>query len=108
MIQRIVTCNIQPDKLNQLRTALNDNFVPQIRKQSGFVDLIESINVDEGTFVCSTFWKSREDVNRYDAGLFQEIATALTPLLNTTPTVQTLEVETSTPHKIAAGRSAAA
>jgi hypothetical protein len=108
MIQRIVTCSVRPDKLNELRTTLNDSFIPKVKQQPGFVDLIESINVDDGTFVCSTFWKTRDDVARYDAGLFQEIAGSVTPFLNGEPTVSTLEVETSTPHRIATGRSAAA
>jgi hypothetical protein len=108
MIQRIVNCSIRPDKVNDLRTALDEKYLPRVKKQSGFVDVIESFDAATGQFVCSTFWQTRDDVSRYDAGLFQEIATALTPLLTEEPVVQTLEVETSTPHQIAAGRSAAA
>ena len=107
MIQRIVTCNIRPEKRTEFRNALDDNFIPRVKKQPGFVDLIESVDPTTGRFVCSTFWKTQEDVNRYDAGLFQEVATGLTPLLRDEPEVHTLQVETSTVHKIA-GRSAAA
>jgi hypothetical protein len=108
MISRIVDCQVRPEKLTEFRKALNDNFVPRIKTQSGFVDIIESLDLSNGRFVCNTFWKSSDDVKRYDSGLFQEVATGLMPYLNGDPRVATLEVETSTVHRIAAGRTAAA
>lgn len=108
MISRIVDCNIRPEKLNDFRRTLSEKFMPRIKSQSGFVDLIESIDPDTGRYVCNTFWKSSDDVKRYDSGLFQEVASSLTPYLAGEPTVSTLQVENSTPHKIASGRAAAA
>jgi hypothetical protein len=108
MISRIVDCQVCPEKLAEFRKALNDTFGPRIKSQTGFVDIIESLDPSTGHFVCNTFWKSRDDVKRYDSGLFQEVATGLTPYLNGAPHVDTMEVETSTVHRIAAGRSAAA
>jgi quinol monooxygenase YgiN len=108
MISRIVDCQVRPEKLNEFRKALHEKFVPRIKSQTGFVDIIESIDVQSGRFVCNTFWKSRDDVNRYDNSLFQEVASSLTPYLSSEPRVETLEVETSTVHRISAGRSAAA
>jgi quinol monooxygenase YgiN len=108
MISRIVDCNVRPEKLNEFRAALNQEFVPRIKAQPGFVDIIESLDPVSGHFVCNTFWKSSDDVKRYDSGLFQEVATSLTPYLNGEPHVDTMEVETSSVHGIAAGRSAAA
>jgi hypothetical protein len=108
MISRIVNCTVQKENLPTFRQKLNSEFVPRIKQQTGFVDLIEAVDPNTGAFVCNTLWKSQNDVKNYDTGLFQEIATTLGPLMVGPPTVQTLEVETSTPHKIAAGKSAAA
>ena len=108
MISRIVDCNVKPDKLNALRQKLNTDYLPRIKQQPGFVDVIESVDTATGHFVCNTFWKTNQDVKHYDSTLFQEIATALTPLLTSPPAVSTLQVENSTPHKITAGKSAAA
>lgn len=108
MISRIVDCHVRPEKLSEFRQALNGKFVPRIKTQTGFVDIIESLDPNTGHFVCNTFWKSHDDVKRYDSALFQEVATGLTPYLSGEPRVETLEVETSTVHRIAAGRSAAA
>lgn len=108
MISRIVTCNVKPDKLNEFRNALNQRFLPRIQQQRGFVDLVESLDTGTGTFVCSTFWNTKQDVENYDNTLFQEVANALTPYLEHQPTVQTLNVENSTVHNISAGRKTAA
>ena len=108
MISRIVDCNVRPEKLSEFRAALNQEFVPRIKAQPGFVDIIESLDPSTGRFVCNTFWKSSEDVKRYDNSLFQEVAGNLMPYMSGEPKVSTLEVETSSVHRIAAGRSAAA
>jgi quinol monooxygenase YgiN len=107
MLQRIVDCQVRPEKLNELRRTLNERFIPRIKNEPGFVDIVESADSSTGEFVCQTFWKTQDDVDRYASGLFQEIASELTPLLRDEPKVRTLEVETSTPHKIAARRAAA-
>lgn len=108
MISRIVTCNVKPEKLNEFRNTLNQRFLPRIQQQRGFVDLVESLDMDTGTFVCNTFWNNNHDVETYDNTLFQEIANALTPYLQNQPAVQTLNVENSTVHNISAGKKTAA
>jgi quinol monooxygenase YgiN len=108
MISRIVTCNVKPEKLNDFRNTLNQRYLPRIQQQRGFVDLVESLDTSTGTFVCSTFWNTKQDVENYDTTLFQEVANALNPYLQHEPTVQTLEVENSTMHSIAAGKRTAA
>jgi len=108
MISRIVNCTIKKENLPSFRQKLHSEFVPRIQQQPGFVDLIEAVDPNTGAFVCQSLWKTQNDVKNYDNGLFQEIANTLGPLMTGAPTVQTLEVETSTPHKIAAGKTAAA
>ncbi len=108
MISRIVTCNVKPEKLTEFRNTLNQQFLPRIQRQQGFVDVVESIDTNSGTFVCTTFWNTRQDVEHYDNTLFQEVAQKLTPLLKDEPTVQTLNVENSTVHNISGGKKSAA
>jgi len=108
MISRIVTCHIKPERLSEFRTALNQQFLPRIQRQHGFVDVVEAIDTNTGTFVCNTFWNTRQDVDNYENTLFLEVTQALTPLLQGEPTIQTLNVENSTVHNIAAGKQSAA
>lgn len=108
MISRVVTCNVKPEKLTQFRHALSAELLPEIQRQPGFVDVLESIDTNTGHFVCTTLWKSKEDVERYDQGLFQEVAQQLTPLVNGQPDIKTLTVENSTAHHIHSGTKSVA
>jgi quinol monooxygenase YgiN len=108
MISRIVDCNVRNDKLHEFRHMLNEQFVPQIKQQPGFVDLIEALDADSGRFVCNSFWKTRADLEKYDSGFFQQVAGSLRDFMTTDPKVSTLEVENSTVHHIAEGHAAAA
>ncbi len=108
MLSRIVSCNVKPENINEFRSALNTEVLPNITRQPGFVDLVESFDTTTGEFVCTTLWRTRADVENYDRGLFQEIAQKLVPLVNGQPEIKTLTVENSTVHDIKSGRSAAA
>ncbi len=107
MFSRVINCTIDPAKMNEFKTALNNQFLPRIQSQPGFIDNIESLDPATGQFSCVTLWKSRADVDNYDRGLFQEISSALGTLMLGNPTVQTLPVENSSMHHIKAGAAAA-
>jgi quinol monooxygenase YgiN len=106
MISRTVTCKIDPSMMNEFRRALNEEFLPRIQAQPGFVDNIESLDTKTGEFCCTTLWKSESDVQNYDNGLFQEVAASLAPLMIEGPSVKTLPVENSSVHRVAAGKAA--
>ncbi len=107
MFSRIINCTVDPARVEEFRTAVNNEFLPRIQSQPGFVDNIESLDATTGQFSCVTLWKTASDVERYDKGLFQEVAAAITPLLQGPPTVQTLPVENSSAHSVRAGKAAA-
>jgi len=107
MVSRIVSCTINPAKVNEFRTVLNNQFLPRIQSQPGFIDNIESLDPATGQFNCVTLWKTASDVEKYDQGLFQEVAAGLVPLMQGNPTVQTLPVENSSVHHVKAGTATA-
>lgn len=106
MFSRTVTCKIDPSMITEFRNALNEDFLPRIQAQPGFVDNIESLDPKTGEFCCTTLWKSESDVKNYDDGLFQEVAASLAPLMIGGPSVTTLPVENSSAHRVAAGKAA--
>jgi quinol monooxygenase YgiN len=108
MISRIVSCTIKPEKINEFRNTLKTEVLPNITRQPGFVDLVESIDTATGAFVCTTLWNTRQDVENYDQTLFQEVAQRLMPMVTGQPDIKTLTVENSTVHDISSGKSAAA
>jgi quinol monooxygenase YgiN len=106
MYSRIITCAIDPSRIEEFRTVLNRDFLPRIQNQPGFLENIESLDSSSGEFCCTTLWQSKEDVENYDKTLFQEVAAALGPMMVVAPTVRNLPVENSSVHGIAAGKAA--
>jgi hypothetical protein len=99
MFSRLITCTINPAKLNDFKNALNNQFLPRIQALPGFMDNIESLDPATGQFSCMTLWKTKSDVENYDNGLFK--------LMQGNPAVQTLPVENSSMHHVKAGKAAA-
>ena len=107
MFSRIINCTVNPAKINEFKSALNSQLLPRIQAQPGFIENIESLDPATGQFSCLTLWESKADVENYDNGLFREIAEKIMPLVEGTPSVQTLPVENSSVHNIKAGKAAA-
>jgi quinol monooxygenase YgiN len=107
MYSRTVTCTIVPSKVNEFKNELNNELLPRIQEQKGFVDNLESLDPVTGEFSCTTLWETKADVDNYNNGLFQEIAAKLGPLMQDAPAVKTLPVENSSAHDVRAGRAAA-
>jgi hypothetical protein len=107
MVSRIINCTIDPAKVNEFRNALNNQLLPRIQAQPGFIENIESLDPNTGQFCCVTLWKTSADEQRYASGLFQEVANDLVPMMHGGPTVQTLPVENSSAHHVKAGTATA-
>jgi quinol monooxygenase YgiN len=107
MIARIVTCTVQPAKVNEFRKVLNDQILPLVQAQPGFVENIEALDPNTGQFSCTTLWNSKSDVENYDNGVFPEVASKMSPMLQSNPNVQTLPVENSSTHRVRAAAASA-
>ena len=106
MYSRTVSCTIDPSRVSEFKSELNNQLLPRIQAQEGFVDNLESLDPATGEFSCTTLWETKSDVDNYDKGLFQEIAAKLGPLMKDGPTVKTLPVENSSAHRVMAGKAA--
>jgi hypothetical protein len=102
MFARIITCTVQTAKISEFRKLVNDQLLPLIQSQPGFVENIEALDPSTGQFSCTTLWNSRSDIENYDNGVFPEVAAQLSPLLQGNPVVQTLPVENSSTHHVRA------
>jgi quinol monooxygenase YgiN len=102
MIARIVTCTVQRARVNEFRKLLNEQLLPLVQSQPGFVDNIEALDPNTGQFSCTTLWNARADVEKYDNSVFPEVASKMSPLLQGNPSVQTLPVENSSTHRVRA------
>jgi len=100
MFARIISCTVQPAKVNEFRTLLNNKLLPIVQSQPGFVENVEALDPNSGQFSCTTLWKSREDIERYDNTVFPEIASKMSPMLQGNPVVQTLPLENSSSQRV--------
>jgi len=70
---------------DEFKNELNNELLPRIQEEKGFVDNLESLDPVTGEFSCTTLWETKADVDSYDNGLFQEIAAKLGPLMQGAP-----------------------
>lgn len=69
MFTRVVHCTLKPEHRTEFNQILNDKVLPEIQNQPGFISLLGFIsdeNPDHALAV--TFWKTRQDANRYYQG----------------------------------------
>jgi quinol monooxygenase YgiN len=107
MFTRIVECHAKPEKRDELSNKIRNEVLPILQKQPGFVDLIGlKHETNPERLLSISIWNSKEDAERYHRDQFNRIVDLIKPLLKTNPTVDTFNVDTSTSHRIAAGRAA--
>jgi heme-degrading monooxygenase HmoA len=107
MFTRVVELTSKSGKATELSNALNEKAVPILKKQQGFIDeMVLVSNVEPERLLALSFWKTREDAERYHREQYPKISEMLQPVLKTEPNIRTFDVHTSTGHKIAAGKAA--
>jgi heme-degrading monooxygenase HmoA len=98
---------IRAGKSHDLANAINEKILPILRQQPGFIDeTVLTSNMESNRVLALSFWKTKEDAERYNKKHFSKINDMISHLVETTPAVRTFNVHTSTPHKIAAGNAA--
>jgi quinol monooxygenase YgiN len=107
MFTRIVECQAKKGKTNALANKVRNEVLPTLQKQPGFMDLIAlRDNEDDQRVVCLSFWNSKESADLYQAEHYDLIVEKLAAEMETKPSLETMQVEISTAHRIAASRAA--
>lgn len=107
MFTRVVEIQCKPGKTKELSSLVQEKVIPILRRQTGFVDLVTlSSEHEPNRVIALSFWNSREDADRYQRMEYQKITESMQHLLQQQPTVKTYNVESSTTHKLAAGKAA--
>ena len=63
-------------------------------------------DTDPDRVLALSFWKTREDAERYNREQYPAVHEMVRHLLETEPAIRTFNVDTSTTHKIAATKAA--
>jgi heme-degrading monooxygenase HmoA len=107
MFTRVVEIITKTGKSHELANAINEKVLPILRQQTGFLDeTVLTSNMESNRVLALSFWRTKEDAERYHKEQFPKINDMISHLVESTPVVRTFNVHTSTPHKIAAGKAA--
>ncbi|MFZ0956914.1 MAG: antibiotic biosynthesis monooxygenase [Candidatus Sulfotelmatobacter sp.] len=107
MFTRVVELTSKPGKSKELSNAINEKALPTLQKQSGFMDEILLVsNAEPDQVLAISFWKTRDDAERYHREQYKNVAEAVRPLLGSEPSIRTFDVHTSSGLKVVAGRAA--
>jgi heme-degrading monooxygenase HmoA len=107
MFTRIVEVTAKSGKARELSITINDKVLPILKKQAGFVDeTVLASDTDPNRVLSLSFWNTREDAERYQEEQYPAIHEMIRQLLETEPVIRTFNVDSSTTHKIAAGKAA--
>lgn len=107
MYTRIVSFTAQPQHRQTIRQTLNDQIAPVLRKQPGFVDFcVLQDHDDSNRFLSVTFWKTRQDADRYHHDQYSKLRGLVDPYMSGPAELRQYEVGIYTSHGIAAGKAA--
>jgi len=107
MFTRVVEITTKTGKSHELANAINEKVLPILRQQTGFLDeTVLTSDMESNRVLALSFWRTKEDAERYHKEHFPKINDMISHLVESTPVVRTFNVHTSTPHKIAAGKAA--
>ncbi len=107
MFTRTVEVRSKSGKARELANIINDKALPILKKQKGFVDETVLVSDKEDNRVLSlSFWNSKEDAEKYQREQYPAIHEMVRHLLEAEPVIRTFNVDSSTTHRIAAGKAA--
>jgi len=107
MFTRVVEVTSKTGKGRELTRTVSEKVLSILKAQPGFLDEIILVSDENPDRVLAiSFWKSREDADKYHRENFSRVTEIIGNLIEGAPQVRTFDVEQSTIHKIAAGRAA--
>ncbi len=101
MIARHIEVTIRPDRYNEFRTLYENEILPIVRRQTGFLDEIALVTeTTPDRHIVVTLWKTKNDVENYHKREFPKIQEMLKPFMTDTPKVEYFTVEHTTFRKV--------
>ncbi len=100
MFARILTLNLKPNHVADLKSTLDKQVIPMLRKQEGFRDEITFVSPNGTEGLAISLWDRKENAEKYNRETYPEVQKTFANLVEGTPQVKTYEVANSTFHKI--------
>ena len=102
MFIRNVTIKLKANTAPEFNRIIENEILPLLRKQAGFRDEITFIAPERSEVVAISFWETKENCETYNRTGYPEVLKIVSKFVEGTPKVETLELLTSTLHKLAA------
>jgi heme-degrading monooxygenase HmoA len=100
MFARNVAVKLKPGTLAEFTRVMDNEILPWLRKQKGFLDTI-TLAVPGGREIVSiSFWDQEENALVYNSTGYPEVLQILKKILAGTPQVRTFDVVSSTLQKV--------
>ena len=107
MFARIVDFVSRPGKTKTLNETIRSRLFPILRVQPGFVDeIVLESDVEPNRVVTVSFWRTREQAERYNQEIYPAVTAVLVGSLESDPVVRTFKVASSTTRDLAVDRVA--
>jgi hypothetical protein len=100
MFARKVSVHLQADAAGAFNQKMEDEIIPLLRKQKGFLDELTLISQSGREIYAYSFWETSEDAERYDRTAFRDVTDLLTGLVEGPLRIRTYMVANSTFHKL--------
>ncbi len=96
MFARKVSVRLKQDCLDEFVSMIEDQIVPWLRQQRGFLDLIMLAQPDGSEVATISFWDHEGNANAYAEGGYPQLLEILGKMLDGLPYVKTFLVVSST------------
>jgi heme-degrading monooxygenase HmoA len=107
MFTRVLEITSKPGKAAELTKTVESKVVPFLKTQPGFMDEVTMFSdMNPNLILAISFWRSKDDAERYHHEQYQLVTEALSDVLESAPTIHTFFIANSTIHNIAASKAA--
>ncbi len=108
MVARVIETTMKGGKKQECLTIIQNELVPYLQKQPGFVAYDTNTRVTDPNYILSsTMWRTKEDAeNCYASTGYTNIVNKIRPLLTADLRPVFYNVELSTTHQVSVGKAA--
>ncbi len=107
MFARVIDIKTKPGKAAELCHTIHQKVLTYLKSTPGFVDELVLVNENQVDHVIAlSLWKSASDADKFSKEHFPQIKEMIQQHVHAAPVVHMYTVDSSTAHKIAAGKTA--
>jgi heme-degrading monooxygenase HmoA len=107
MFTRVVAIQVRTGKSRELSRVIQDQILPILREEPGFVDeIVLHSNMEANQILALSFWETEQDAERYTHEQFPRINKLISHLVENAPVSRTFTVDIFSSHNIVGGVAA--